>query len=198
MPAPIPRSKPQASRLLVTAEAAKAWAAAKPGIPMPETYVLAVRGYYRDTMGKVGENDPGMYDDAFFIVTPLGMFPFNGNTDPSRYGWNAGAGKWMARLQPGVWTFRRLKHHASRPDGYMAFGQGEFPVTVERIRENGSVAVTETGCFGINLHRGGNNGTSSEGCQTVPVSQWGSFDRILADAIGNRTFPFILIDGPIN
>ena len=165
---------------------------------MPETYVLAVRGYYRDSMGKVGENDPGMYDDAFFIVTPLAMYPYNGNTDPSRYGWNAGAGKYMARLKPGVWEFRRLKHHASRPDGYMAFGQGDNEVTVERIDDRGRVRVTETGCFGINNHRGGNNGTSSEGCLTVPVDQWPSYDRTLADAVGTKTFPMILIEGPIN
>jgi lysozyme len=191
---------PRASLATVSALAAAAYAAAYPGRPMPDTYVVAVRAYYRDTMGQPGKNDYGIYDDAIFIVTPEGMSAWNGNTDPSRIGWNPGAGKYMARLKPGVWQFRRLKHHPGRPDGYMAFGQGDKPVTVERIREDGTVARTETGCFGINLHRGGVNGTSSEGCQTVPRDQWPLFDRTLAEALEESEgiwFPYILLEGPI-
>jgi lysozyme len=128
------------------------------------------------------------------------MTAWNGNTDPSRYGWNPGADKYMARLAPGVHLFRRLKHHASRPDGYMAYGQGSSPVTVERIRENGSIATTETGIFGINFHRGGQTGTSSEGCCTVPAEQWHDCDTTLIHALTDAetmVFPFILIPGPI-
>jgi lysozyme len=157
------------------------------------------RAYYDATMGGPG-NDVGMYDDAAFIVSPQGFTSWNANTDPSRYGWNPGAGKYMARLKPGVYRYRRLKHHASRPDGYMAFGQGDIPVTVERIRENGGIARTETGCFGINLHRGGNNGTSSEGCMTIPTGQWPAFDQTLSGILKNlntSTFTLILIEGAI-
>lgn len=169
------------------------------GKPIPEVFVLMDRAYYDRSMGKPG-NDVGMYDDAAFVVSPLGFTSWNANTDPSRYGWNAGAGKYMARLKPGVYTYQRLKHHASRPDGYMAFGQGEHPVTVERIREDGSVAQSDTGCFGINLHRGGVNGTSSEGCLTIPAEQWPDFDSHLAGILaktGKPTFTLILIDGPL-
>ena len=200
MPAALPPAKPRSSLSVVLTAAQAAWRLRHSNEPLPDLFVLAVRGYYRDTMGKPGVNDYGMYDDAFFVGEDGRFSAWNGNTDPSRTGWNAGAGRYMARLAPGVWTFRRLKHHASRPDGYMAYGQGSSPVTVERIRENGSIAMTETGCFGINLHRGGRDGTSSEGCCTVPAEQWTSFDlnllRALTDA-GTMTFPFIIINGPI-
>ena len=193
-------TKPRASRNTVIAAATTAWQEKHGNAPLPSLLVLAVRGYYRDTMGKPGVNDHGIYDDAFFIVTPTGMTAWNGNTDPSRLGWNPGAGKYMARLKPGVWTFRRLKHRASSPGGYMAYGQGENPVTVERLRNDGTIAQTETGTFGINLHRGGNSGTSSEGCCTVPREQWAEFDRALFRSLADAdtlTFPFILINGPI-
>jgi hypothetical protein len=195
MPAAIPSSKPRAS-LTVVMEAAKK---ALGSNPLPDTFVLLDRAYYDRSMGGPG-NDVGIYDDAAFIVSALGFSAWNANTDPSRYGWNAGAGKYMARLKPGVYTFRRLKHHASRPDGYMAFGQGNSPVIVERIRPDGTIAKTETGCFGINLHRGGVNGTSSEGCLTIPLAQWPAFDRTLADILrktGKTTFTLILTDGPL-
>jgi len=199
---PAPTSKPRASVGVVLAAAEKAWTAARPGMPLPATFVLAVRGYFRDFMGVPRSNDYGIYDDGIFVVapTPLGFSAWNGNTDPSRIGWNAKAGKYMARLRTGVWEFCRLKHHASRPDGYMAFGQGTAAVTVDRLRANLTIAETETGCFGINLHRGGTNGTSSEGCLTIPMEQWGDFRETLNLAIaasGSGTFPLILIDGPI-
>jgi len=197
MSIPIPNSRPQASLTQVMEIARRAWKGAKGDAPLPETFVLAVRGYYASTFAPAG-NNVGIYDDAFFIVSPLGFTAWNGNTDPSRYGWNANAGKYMARLALGVYKFVRLKHHASRPDGYMAFGQYGNPVTVERIKPDGSIALTETGCYGINLHRGGVNGTSSEGCNTLPAEQWNAFDRTLTSAIDGKSFPFILVAGPIN
>jgi lysozyme len=104
----------------------------------------------------------------------------------------------MARLKPGVWSFRRLKHKMNSPKGYMAYGQGSQPVTVDRIRQDGTIAVTERGQFGINLHRGGKNGTSSEGCQTIPPAQWPDFDTTLSALIGKARFAYILTDNPIN
>lgn len=200
MSIPIPPSKPRASISVVMAAAQNAWES-RPGYgPMPAVFVLAVRGYYRDTMGVPCSNDYGIFDDAFFIVSPFGFSPWNGNSDPSRIGWNANAGKYMARLKPGCYTYQRLKHHASRPDGYMAFGQGNHPVTVERLRQDGTIAQTETGCFGINLHRAGVNGTSSEGCCTVPREQWDDFRDTLTAAMRKSAvsrFSLILVDGPI-
>jgi lysozyme len=182
------------------AAATRAHAVARPGTPLPSLFVLACRAYYRDTMGQPRANDYGIFDDAFFIVSPFGFTAWNGNSDPSRIGWNGNAGKFMARLKPGVWTYRRLKHLMHSPRGYMAFGQGPDPVTVERLRADGTIAQTETGCFGINLHSASASGTSSEGCLTVPVGQWSSFRNTLDSALektGQKTFPLILIDGPM-
>lgn len=201
MPPTTPPAKPAATETIVRAAAAAAWKARHGDTPMPSLYLLAVRPYFRDTMGAPGKNDLGIYDDAIFIVTTHGMSAWNANTDPSRAGWNSKAGKYMARLAPGIWKFRRLKHHASSPDGYMAYGQGEVPVTVHRLRQDLTIATTETGCFGINLHRGGVNGTSSEGCLTIPREQWPQFDAALfhsLTAASNMAFHLIMIDGPIN
>lgn len=192
-----PSSKPKAYRKKVEEAALKAWKAdGKKAEDFPAKYVFAVRGYYRDTMGKPGVNDTGIYDDAIFIVTPDHFSSWNANTDPSRYGWNAGAGKYMARLKPGVWSFKRLKHKINSPKGYMAFGQGSSPVTVERIKQDGTVAFTETGEFGINLHCGGDGSTTSAGCSTVPPVQWTSFDKTLAPIVGKERFDYILTDQP--
>lgn len=192
---PIPQSKPKASRDLVIRKATEAWADKHGSTPPPARFVLAVRGYYSLTIGGPG-NDLSAYDDAFFIVTPAGMTAWNGNTDPSRFGWNAGAGKFMARLQPGCWWFRPLVHRGK----YQAFGQSENLVTVERIKKDGAIAMTESGQFGINLHLGGVNGTSSEGCLTLPPEQWTDFRRTLNEMLeqaGLNRFAMILISGPI-
>lgn len=199
MSAPIPQSKPKASVFVVLTAAGEAWEKQHGALPLPDTYVLMTRAYYDSSMGKPG-NDVAMYDDAAFIVSPGHFSAWNANTDPSRYGWNAGAGKYMARLKPGCYTYRRLKHKMNSPSGYMAFGQGDRPVTVERIKEDGKVAKEETGCFGINLHRGGVNGTSSEGCMTIPTGQWTQFDATLANVLkarGTSEFTLILTDGPL-
>lgn len=190
-----PPSKPKAPRKTVVAAATRQWQIDHPGKPLPEFFVLAVRAYYDATFAPAG-NNISEYDDAFFIVSPDKMTAWNGNTDPSRYGWNAGAGKFMARLRVGCWKMVRWKHKGK----YWAFGQGSHPVTVDRIRQDGTIAMSETGQFGINLHEGGNFGTSSEGCPTVPKPQWPSFQNTLQtnlDASRQGYFDFILIDGPI-
>jgi len=195
MSAKLPPTQPRASFDAMRAVALKEWFIQHPHMTPPSFLVLAVRGYYADTIAPKG-NNVGDYDDALFIMHGTSMSSWNANVDPSRYGWNANAGKYMARLAPGVWTFVRLKHHANRPTGYMAFGQGDNPVTVERIMQDGSVHLTEKGCFGINLHKGGDVGTSSEGCLTVPPKQWSRFDSELAATIRQSNNKFTLILTP--
>ncbi|RYG36570.1 hypothetical protein EON81_09330 [bacterium] len=162
---------------------------AKRGIT-DKVVVIGIRGYYRDSMGKPGVNDRGIYDDALFIISPDYFRAYNANTDPSV------ARKGIASLSPGVWRYKPGIHGISRPiaQQYAAFRQASN-VTV--IRDGGK---KETGQFGINIHRGSINSTSSEGCQTIKPDQWeefrGALNRELAQ-YGQESFPYILIEGPI-
>ena len=182
----LPKSRPKASRALIERLAKKAVR------DLPAVYLVGVRGYYRDSMGKPGVNDRGIYDDALFIVGPETFAAFNGNTDPSRFR------QGVATLVPGVHWFRPGKHGISRPGGgYPAFRpatKGEaLPVTRDGIRD------PRPG-IAINIHRGGYSTTSSEGCQTVPPAQWDAFQSLLMRelrAAGQTRFPYVLLDGPI-
>ncbi len=125
--------------------------------------ILGQRGYYRDTMGVVGKNDRGMYDDMIAILTPRTYRTFNANTDPSSSGGR------LAVLQPGAWEFQKGIHHPGTPHGYPCLVQAG-PVTV--LRDNG---IRETGEFYIHIHHGGYNETESAGCQTIHPDQWKEF-----------------------
>lgn len=146
--------------------------AAAKRLPLGKVALVGIRGYYEDSMGKPDKNDRGVFDDAFFIVLPDRVLPFNGNTDPSAYKHG------MASLMPGIWRFIAGKHKIASPNGYPAF------------RQLGNVSVMRddqglhTGYFGINLHRGGISSTSSLGCQTVPQGQWLEFRDALYEALG--------------
>jgi len=152
--------------------------------------LVGVRGYYRDSMGAKFKNDRGIYDDAVFILTPTLFAAYNFNTDPSAYrkGKGFGSAKGMATLKTGIWKYQKGIHR-----GYQAFVQAG-KVTVIR---DGSPNYEDTGYFGINIHRGGNSGTSSLGCQTLPVSQWDVFKKSLyyqLDYYKQKTFEYFLID----
>lgn len=150
------------------------------------TIVVAIRGLFSG-MGVPGQNDPAIFDDALAMLTRAGKCKtWNANTDPTRYGWNAGAGKFMARLKAGAWWMKRRLHRGK----YWAFGQCDRPVTVERVDAEGVVRLKETGCFGIDLHKAGNT-TSSEGCQTVPLEQWPDVEATLPH---NDWFRYVLIE----
>lgn len=153
--------------------------------------VLAVRGYYLDSMGKKGVNDRGIYDDAVFIDSPTLFQSVNWNTDPSRYrkGRGKGAGKGMASLKLGTWLYQIGPHKGKSP----ACRQAEA-VTV--IRDGIDGDYEDTGWFGINHHWGG-RGTSSAGCQTAPPNQWPSYIQPLVAELkryGQKVFKYVLID----
>lgn len=160
--------------------------------------IVGIRGYYKDTMGAPHVNDRGIYDDALFIDTPSATVAFNGNTDPSGYrkGHGTGAAKGMATLKPGAWFVHRFDLHRGK---YLALCQRAGVVTVTR---DGTPPSDDTGMFGINIHRGGYNTTSSEGCQTIHPSQWESFialavdqaKRFFGDKWKNTTVPYVLIE----
>jgi len=162
---------------------------------LKQVVLIGRRGYYRDTMGKPGVNDIRLYDDALFWVWPDGGFSaFNANTDPGGYGHNPGVGKLFARLKPGRYTFTKWRHKGQ----YAAFGQANNVVTVQRMNADGTVHHEEDGDgFGINIHRGGENGTSSWGCQTLPPDQWPEFQTLgyrLLDQYKQKSFLYILTD----
>lgn len=153
--------------------------------------LVAVRGYYLNSMGKESANDRGVYDDAIFIVEPSGVHNFNANTDPSRFG------RGIARLKPRqAIRYRPGLHGFGRKNGpYPAFRQ-DSDCTVIRD-ETGEDTDSQDGRFWINLHRGGVTSTSSLGCQTVPPHQWNEF-KTLVDGLlkkhGQETFYYLLVD----
>ncbi|MGE3871174.1 MAG: hypothetical protein AB7F51_16895 [Pseudorhodoplanes sp.] len=160
--------------------------------------VVGIRGYYRDTLGAPGVNDRGIYDDAIFLVSPSLFAAFNANTDPSRVrkGRGTGAAKGMASLKPGLYRVHRFDKHRGK---YLALCQRAGPVTVIR---DGNPPYEDRGNFGINIHRGGINTTSSEGCQTIPPDQWPAFIAGAQDQARrfhgrdwlSRTIPYVLIE----
>ena len=142
------------------------------------------RGYYRDSMGKPGVQERGIYDDAIALVTRDGIITFNANTDPSKHGGR------LAVLAPGVWSYKLGTHHPGTPGAYPCLVQAG-PVTVNR--DNG---VTESGEFYIHIHRGGYTTTGSEGCQTIHPDQWGEFIRAVQFALkasSQRAIPYALV-----
>jgi lysozyme len=52
---------------------------------LEEVFLIGIRGYYQDSMGKPGINDRGIYDDAICLLAPNLFLTFNANTDPSVY-----------------------------------------------------------------------------------------------------------------
>lgn len=158
MPAILPAARPRISREKIQLILAQHRVAAPVAL-------VGIRGYYRDTMGKHGANDRGIYDDAICLISKDAFVAFNANVDPSVHR------RAIAVLQPGVWTYQLGIHGLSKPkeQRYRALIQAAA-VTV--LRDGGK---GDYGWFGINIHRGGRTTTSSLGCQTLPPDQWPAF-----------------------
>lgn len=192
----LPASRPKMTRADVEALALRHGMTAK-------FYIVGIRGYYEDTMGAPGRNDRGIYDDALFLVSPHDFAPYNGNTDPSRVrkGRGTGAGKGMAKLKAGLWNAYRFGvHKAGTPTAHEALRQAGAQVTV--IRDGIDGDYEDTGWFWINIHRGGRNTTSSEGCQTIHPDQWPGFiatahreaQKHFGPGWRGATIPYLLIE----
>ena len=148
--------------------------------------LVGVRGYYSETFAPSG-NNINVYDDAMFLISKNGYYPFNANTDPSIHRPR------VAHLKAGVWQYKLGIHNISKDKSrqYPALVQAA-PVTV--FREG---YEDETGWFGINIHKGSNTTTSSLGCQTIPPSQWNSFYELVKMEMkrsGIKQIPYVLID----
>ena len=149
--------------------------------------VLVTRGYFLNSMGRKGHNDRAIYDDAVFVVSPTGVQPFNGNSDPSVFR------KRVASIKAGqAIRYRPGLHGYNRKGGpYAAFRQ-DAACTV--VRDG---VGDDTGLFHVNLHRGGVHGTSSLGCLTIPPHQWDEFYGLLSGLLkkyGQRTFYVTLLE----
>jgi lysozyme len=159
--------------------------------------VVGIRGYYKDSMGAPSVNDRGIYDDAIFIDTDQATVAYNGNTDPSAYraGSGTGSSKGMASLNPGAWFVHKFDNHKGQ---YLALCQRAGSITVTR---DGTPPYEDAGLFGINIHRGSYNSTSSEGCQTIHPAQWDSFiglavdqtKRYFGSAWKSQVIPYVLL-----
>lgn len=185
----IPKSRPgwDLSRVLVELMAN--------GVDTHGPALLGVRGYYRDTMGKPGVNDRGIYDDAMFVYAPSRqdgealMRSFNANTDPSRHYKHK-----VATLLPGVHPYRLGWHKKGQPTGHKALRPAthgeELPVRRDGVKDPWPGVA-------INIHRGGRTTTSSEGCQTLPPDQWPEFyaliERVMKEC-GVKIIPYVLIE----
>lgn len=155
-----------------------------------EVYLVGVRGYYLDTMGKKGQNDRGIYDDAIAIISPEGVITFNANTDPASF--KKGIANLKTNTNPG-WLYKQGIHGLSKPKSqqYQAYVQAA-DVTVVRDGKG-----DDTGKFGINIHRGGTLSVSSIGCQTIPPSQWTAFNELVKSLMkkhGQKTIRYFLMD----
>jgi hypothetical protein len=147
--------------------------------------LLGMRGYYRDSMGKPGVNDRGIYDDAMFVISRSAHVAFNANTDPSI------TRKGVAVLEPGVWWYEIGRHKRFSPFGYTALVQAA-PVTVRRDEQE-----LDTGWFGINIHRGARRSTSSLGCQTVWDDQYDAFIELVQSEMKRcrvGRVPYVLVE----
>jgi len=187
--------KPRATLAIVEAAARKMWTQTFSTDPFPEMLVVGVRGYYRDSMGKRGVNDRGIYDDALFVIGKDTLAAFNGNTDPSA--WREG----VASLLPGCHPYRPGNHGISRPGGgYPAFRPATNGEALPVSRDGEKDRSKHDG-VAINIHKGGYNSTSSLGCQTIRPDQWEAFyavTRLEMKRAGLVRFWYVLIDGPIN
>lgn len=152
--------------------------------------ILGIRGFS-------GANKRGIYDDAIVLITPAKVMAVTANTDPSI------DRKGIAVLQNGDYWYKRGLHGVhhlnmaisadktlmekllrtnidldpipGRTLPYFALRQ-DSPVTVLRDGQKAPETVTDPSRWPwIDIHRGGYNTTSSEGCQTIHPDQWVSF-----------------------
>jgi lysozyme len=176
----VPNSRPQQSKEKTLAMVIKARIEDRVAL-------VGIRGYYSETFQPSG-NQRNVYDDAIILLSPSVHATFNANTDPSTFR------KGIAVLKTGVHRFRKGNHGISRPDGgYPALrpanAKEELPVT--RDKDGDSMGIA------INIHRGGYNSTSSEGCQTIYPSQWNGFINLVYSEMSRynqKTIPYLLTE----
>jgi lysozyme len=152
--------------------------------------VIAIRGYFKDSMGKKGTNDRGIYDDAIILMGPNYFKTFNGNTD------NRLEAKGKAMLLPGWHLFKPGWHGYGKASGHAAFRTANDREVLPVLRD-GQVGIKEG--VTINFHSGGFTNTNSDGCQTVTKTdnQWLEFHRDAMKLLrleGQKILPYLLLE----
>ena len=155
-----------------------------------ELNILFVRGHYLDTLGAVGKDDINIYDDACFLFGATVLESYNANTNPSfiRRG-----GRALAQLDLGEYRFYRGLHRGK----YKALRAWPEGVKLSCTREG-----KPSTCSHINIHKGSTNSrahnvTWSEGCLTIPDTQYGDFiQRVYAamERTGQETVKVLLLE----
>jgi lysozyme len=162
--------------------------------------IIGIRGFYL-SKGKTplknfySKNDRGIYDDAIFIYDRVNIVGFNANTDPGMSGFNPDLNtqKGYATLSTGTWKYKIGLHK-----GYEALVQQD-DVKVYRDAYDDVPSMTETGMFGINIHRGGDTTVSSKGCQTIRPDQYDEFmSKVKSLWSGNEIVTYMLIENKGN
>ncbi|MFZ1688707.1 MAG: hypothetical protein WAU70_14860 [Flavobacteriales bacterium] len=180
MPTILPSSRPQQER-------AKTEATLQANGVVDGFALIGVRGYYLKSMGAADKNDRGIYDDAILLLTPSAYITFNANCDPSLFRPH------IATLKTGKWMYKIGIHGMSKPPSrrYKALVQAAQVV----VQRDG--AADERGFFGINIHRGSRNSTSSLGCQTIHPDQWEAFIALVEGEMkraGRKEIPYVLTE----
>lgn len=180
----LPATRPKISR-----EEIEGLINTKFGTPKYNVILVGLRGYYKKSFGNPDTNDIGVYDDALCIISDKVFATYNFNTDPSRQypGIATLKSGEMYLYSKGIHGMHHLnlkdKHDANLYQQLLETKKDvpELPLTYWAFRQYGNVTVIRNGIpvtdspqrrFYIDIHRGGVNTTSSEGCQTVPPSQW--------------------------
>lgn len=182
-PSVVPATRPEIAR-----ETVLGWVRAL-GREPESLCIVGRRGYYRDTMGTVGVQERGIYDDSITVVSPRVCVSFNANVDPSAAPL---AKPGVAVLEPGRHLYRIGIHNRSKAP------ERQYPALeatdVFWVKRDGSAVATKDGVK-LNIHKGGYNVTSSEGCQTIYPDQWNAFFALVtteAELEGVTTIPYYL------
>lgn len=150
--------------------------------------VFGIRGYFDP-----GANKRGIYDDAIGYISDSAYGVFPANCDPSI------VRPEIAVLQPGVWLYSEglhgLHHITNSKEDQARLVQLQktrmdipgYTACYWALRQSGDVTVVRDGHkepytdtpprprMWIDIHRGGYNTTSSEGCQTIHPDYWDAF-----------------------
>jgi lysozyme len=182
----LPPARPHRDRSRL--ERVLASAKMKPALPV----LVFVRGHYLNSMGADSVNDYNIYDDSCYLISQdFQIFEsYNANTDPSfvRRG-----GRTLAKVNLGVYRFYKGKHKGQY-NALRAFPEGvRIPCT-----RDGKASTAQY----INIHKGGTSVrglsvTFSEGCLTIPDTQYGDFIARVYEAMDRakvETISVILIE----